>query len=74
MTGASARDCIGTRPEPRNRCVGPTIGAPTPKLPDTAWQQILCGWTAARLGMLSFHTRMEASDATDHLRDRIAGA
>ena len=33
-------------------------------------EQILCGWTAARLGRLSFHTSMEATDAVRHLRDR----
>ena len=27
-------------------------------------------WTAARLGRLSFHTSMEATDAVRHLRDR----
>ena len=33
-------------------------------------KKILCGWTAARLGRLSFHTSMEATDAVRHLRDR----
>jgi putative transposase len=33
-------------------------------------EKILCGWTAARLGRLSFHTSMEATDAVRHLRDR----
>jgi Homeodomain-like domain len=32
-------------------------------------KKILCGWTAARLGRLSFHTSMEATDV-HHLRDR----
>ena len=33
-------------------------------------KKILCGWTAAGLGRLSFHTSMEAIDAVRHLRDR----
>jgi transposase len=33
-------------------------------------KKILCGWTAAGLGRLSFHTSMEATDAVRHLRDR----
>ena len=33
-------------------------------------KKILCGWTAAGLGRLSFHTSMEATDAVCHLRDR----
>ena len=33
-------------------------------------KKILCGWTATRLGRLSFHTSMEATDAFNHLRDR----
>ena len=33
-------------------------------------EKILCGWTAAGLGRLSFHTSMEATDAVCHLRDR----
>jgi hypothetical protein len=37
---------------------------------ERASQQILCGWTAAGLGRLSFHTSMEATDAANHLRDR----
>jgi transposase len=30
------------------------------------------GWTAARLGRLSFHTRVEATDAVRHFRRRRA--
>ena len=37
---------------------------------DNGLEQILCGWTAAGLGRLSFHTSMEATDAIYHLRDR----
>ena len=44
-----------------------TFGASAPL---KALQQILCGWTAAGLGRLSFHTSMEATDAIYHLRDR----
>ena len=33
-------------------------------------REILCGWTAAVLGRLSFHTSMEATDAVSHLCDR----
>ena len=33
-------------------------------------KKILCGWAAAGLGRLSFHTSMEATDAVRHLRDR----
>jgi hypothetical protein len=33
-------------------------------------KEILCGWTGAGLGRLSFHTSMEAIDAVRHLRDR----
>jgi len=36
-------------------------------------KKILCGWTAARLGRLSFHTGMEATDAVRHLRDLCRG-
>ena len=35
-----------------------------------AGKKILCGWTAAGLGRLSFHTSMEATYAVCHLRDR----
>ena len=35
-----------------------------------ARKKILCGWTAAGLGRLSFHTSMEATDAFCHLCDR----
>ena len=38
-----------------------------------ARKKILWGWTAARLGRLSFHTSMEATDAVRHLRDRCRG-
>ena len=38
-----------------------------------ARKKILCGWTAAGLGRLSFHTSMEATDAVRHLRDRCRG-
>ena len=33
-------------------------------------KKILCGWTAAGLGRLSFHASMEATDAYDHLDNR----
>jgi hypothetical protein len=41
-----------------------------PVKPEPNDKKILCGWTAARLGRLSFHTSMEATDAVCHLRDR----
>ncbi len=37
---------------------------------ERASQQILCGWTAAGLGRLSFHTSMEATDGVCHPFDR----
>jgi hypothetical protein len=33
-------------------------------------KQILCGWMAAGLGRLSFHSSMEATNAICHLSDR----
>ena len=37
---------------------------------DERLKKILCGWTAAGLGRLSFHTSMEATNEVCHLCDR----
>ena len=36
-------------------------------------KKILCGWTAAGLGRLSFHTSMEATNEVFHLCNRCRG-
>src|SRR5271165_5103817 len=59
---ATGRGC-GAGPPRRS-----PVAVERPPLP--VQKQILCGWTAAGLGRLIFHTSMEATDAFNHLRDR----
>src|SRR5208337_108127 len=53
----------------RNRLESSLITPCCARIP-CAGEQILCGWTAAGLGRLIFHTSMEATDGFYHLRDR----
>ena len=67
-------DCIHEALYARCREAASREASPTAAIIDSqsvkSAEKILCGWTAAGLGRLSFHTSMEATDAVRHLRGR----